>query len=147
MIVVGIFLCKALTGMVATLALQYPLRIAVLTGLSLAQVGEFSFVLARAGLSANLIDEGIYQEFVAAAVITMLATPFLLRVAPILADGAVRLPLARWLQGSIRPEADVARMPLNDHVVIVGFGLNGRNVARALAAADIPPPSPILDTT
>jgi len=137
LIVAGIFLIKTCTGLVATLALKYPLRVAVLTGLSLAQIGEFSFVLARAGLSANLIGQEIYQEFVAAAVITMLATPFLMRVAPRLADGAPRLPLARWRPDGLGPEAASVAMKLNDHVVIVGFGLNGRNVARSLAAADI----------
>jgi CPA2 family monovalent cation:H+ antiporter-2 len=137
-IVVGIFLIKTFSGMVATLAMRYPLRIAVLTGLSLAQIGEFSFVLARAGFGADLIGEETYQEFVAAAVITMLATPLLLRVAPMLADGAARLALARWLQNSIGPDAEFPGMAMNDHVVIVGFGLNGRNVARALATADIP---------
>jgi CPA2 family monovalent cation:H+ antiporter-2 len=108
------------------------------TTIYLSQIGEFSFVLARAGSAADLISEDIYQHFVAAAVITMLAAPFLLRVAPNLADRAAQLPLARWLQGASQPEADFEGMPLKDHVVIAGFGLNGRNVARALAAANIP---------
>ncbi|MGH8071994.1 MAG: cation:proton antiporter [Candidatus Entotheonellia bacterium] len=138
LIVVGIVLGKCVTGAVATLAMSYPLRTAVLTGLALAQIGEFSFVLARAGMVAGLIDEEMYQVFVAAAVITMLVAPFLLRVAPIVADSAAQLPLARWLQGRPQSEADVQGIPLKDHVVLAGFGLNGRNVARALAAANIP---------
>jgi CPA2 family monovalent cation:H+ antiporter-2 len=105
-IVMGIFLIKTFTGMVATLAMSYPLRIAVLTGLSLAQIGEFSFVLARAGLAADLIGEETYQEFVAAAVITMLATPFLMRVAPGLAHRAAQLPLATWFPGRPQQEPD-----------------------------------------
>ena len=60
----------------ATLALRYPLRTAVLTGLALAQIGEFSFVLARAGMVSGLIGDEMYQVFIAAAVITMLAAPF-----------------------------------------------------------------------
>jgi monovalent cation:H+ antiporter-2, CPA2 family len=137
-IVGGILLGKAFTGMVATLAMGYPLRIAMLTSLALAQIGEFSFVLARAGLVADLISEEIYQQFVAASVLTMLAAPFLLRVAPNLADRVAQLPLARWLQGRSQPEGDFGGMPLEDHVVIAGFGLNGRNVAQALTAANIP---------
>jgi monovalent cation:H+ antiporter-2, CPA2 family len=137
-IVGGILLGKVLTGAVATLAMGYPLRIAVLTAMALAQIGEFSFVLARAGFAADLISEEIYQEFVAAAVITMLAAPFLLRVAPYLADRVAELPLARWLTGHLQAEAEPRAMPPKDHVVIVGFGLNGRNLARSLAAASIP---------
>jgi monovalent cation:H+ antiporter-2, CPA2 family len=138
LIVVGVLLGKSITGAVATLAMGYPLRTAVLTSLALAQIGEFSFVLARAGMGAGLIGEEMYQVFVAAAVITMLAAPFLLRAAPVMADGAARLPLARWLQGRVQPEGEVASIPLKDHVIIAGFGLNGRNVARALTAANIP---------
>jgi CPA2 family monovalent cation:H+ antiporter-2 len=127
-IVAGILLGKVFAATVATLAMGYPLRIAVLTGLALAQIGEFSFVLARAAVVAGLIDEEIYQVFVAAAVITMLAAPFLLRVAPIMADRAAQLSLARWLQGRPMPEGDARGMLLRDHVVIAGFGLNGREV-------------------
>jgi CPA2 family monovalent cation:H+ antiporter-2 len=138
LIVVGLFLGKFLTGAVATLALRYPLRTAVLTGLALAQIGEFSFVLARAGMVSGLIGDEMYQVFIAAAVITMLAAPFLLRVAPVVADYAAQLPLARWLAGSPQLAGEVGGMPLKDHVIIAGFGVNGRNVARALAAANIP---------
>jgi len=138
LIVMGILLGKFITGAVATLALSYPLRTAVLTGLALAQIGEFSFVLARAGLLAGLIGEEMYQVFVAAAVITMLVAPLLLGVAPAVADGAAQLPLARWLEGKAQLNGEVRGMPLMDHVVIAGFGVNGRNVARALAVANIP---------
>jgi monovalent cation:H+ antiporter-2, CPA2 family len=138
LIVTGILLGKFVTGVVATVAMGYPLRTAVLTSLALAQIGEFSFVLVRAGLMGGLMAEEMYQVFVAAAVITMLAAPFLLRIAPIVAECAARLPLARWLGGRPQPEGDVRGMPLKDHVIIAGFGLNGRNVARALTAANIP---------
>jgi voltage-gated potassium channel Kch len=79
-----------------------------------------------------------YQVFIAAAVITMLAAPFLLRVAPVMADYAAQLPVARWLAGRPQLEGEVRGIPLKDHVIIAGFGVNGRNVARALAAANIP---------
>jgi monovalent cation:H+ antiporter-2, CPA2 family len=137
LIVIGVLLGKFVIGSVATLVLRYPLRTALLTGFALAQIGEFSFVLARAGMVHGLIGEEGYQVFVAAAVITMLAAPFLLRVAPVVADGAAHLPLARWLDGRPEPDGEVPGMPVKDHVVIAGFGLNGRNVARALEAANI----------
>jgi monovalent cation:H+ antiporter-2, CPA2 family len=138
LIVIGILLGKFITGAAATLALGYPLRTAVLTGLALAQIGEFSFVLARAGSVSSLIGEEMYQVFVASAVITMLAAPFLLRMAPVVADSAAQLRLARWLAGRPQLDGELRRKPLEDHVIIAGFGVNGRNVARSLAAADIP---------
>jgi CPA2 family monovalent cation:H+ antiporter-2 len=135
-IVGGILIGKTLIGAAATMAMGYPPRIGILTGLALAQIGEFSFVLARAGLAAGLLGEAIYQEFVAAAVVTMLATPFLVRAAPSLADWAAR-HWPSWLQGR-REEGGPPEAAPQDHVIIVGYGLNGRNVARTLTAANIP---------
>jgi monovalent cation:H+ antiporter-2, CPA2 family len=136
--VLGILLGKGLIGTVATIAMRYPPRVAILTGLALAQIGEFSFVLARTGLSTGLMTDALYQTFVAAAVVTMLATPFLLRIAPALADGAARLPMPKWFHRGIQSEVDQRIVRLKDHVIIVGYGLNGQNVARALTAAGIP---------
>jgi CPA2 family monovalent cation:H+ antiporter-2 len=138
LIVVGILVGKCVIGATATVALRYPLRTAVLTGLALAQIGEFSFVLARAGLVSGLMSEETYQVFIAAAVITMLMAPFLLRVAPAVADAAAHLVRAPWLRGELKPDGEGSGAPLKDHVIIAGFGLNGRNVARALTAAHIP---------
>jgi CPA2 family monovalent cation:H+ antiporter-2 len=138
LIVMGILLGKFVTGAAATLALGYPLRTVVLTGLALAQIGEFSFVLARAGSVSGLIGEEMYQVFVASAVITMLAAPFLLRIAPVVADSVAQLPLARWLAGRPQLDGELRRIHLKDHVIIAGFGVNGRNVAQSLAAANIP---------
>jgi CPA2 family monovalent cation:H+ antiporter-2 len=138
LIVTGLLLGKFVTGGMATLALRYPLRTAVLTGLALAQIGEFSFILARAGTASGLIGEETYQVFIAAAVITMLAAPFLLRVAPAVADCAAQLPLAHWLADRPQLDGEGRGSSLKDHVIIVGFGVNGRNVVRALAAANIP---------
>jgi CPA2 family monovalent cation:H+ antiporter-2 len=138
LVIVGsILIGKTAIGAAATLAMGYPPRTAVLVGLALAQIGEFSFVLARAGFAAGLIDDMIYQEFVAAAVVTMLATPFLWQAAPLLADWTARR-WPPWLQGhrDEGPPLEVVR--LRDHVIVVGYGLNGRNVARTLAAAHIP---------
>jgi CPA2 family monovalent cation:H+ antiporter-2 len=138
LIVLGLVVGKFAIGAVATLALRYPVRTAVLTGLALAQIGEFSFVLARAGMVSGLMGDEMYQMFIAAAVITMLLAPFLLRLAPALAGRAAQSALGHWLAGRPEPEGAVRAMPLKDHVIIAGFGVNGRNVARALAAAHIP---------
>lgn len=137
LIVGGILIGKSAIGAGATLTMGYPPRTAVLTGLALAQIGEFSFVLARAGFGAGLIDDTTYQEFVAAAAVTMLATPFFLQAAPVLADWtAQRWPL--WLQGHRDEDSPLQGTPLSGHVIVVGYGLNGRNVARTLTAAHIP---------
>jgi CPA2 family monovalent cation:H+ antiporter-2 len=132
---VVLFLLK--TGVIAlvVLTLGRSLHVGLVTGLGLAQVGEFSFVLAGAGLSRGLLHEHSYQMFLGAAVLSMLAAPFLIAAA----DPVARVVARLVGQGAPRAPAPApGEGELNDHTIVVGYGLNGRNVARALAAAGIP---------
>ncbi|MBW2314141.1 MAG: cation:proton antiporter [Deltaproteobacteria bacterium] len=111
--------------------LRLGVRVAVLAGLALAQTGEFSFVLAAAAGQAGLLDADVEQVFLAGSVLTLLATPFLLaagpRIASALAAGSDKLPTGER-RGAPRA---------GGHVVLVGFGLAGRSLARILRAIDI----------
>jgi monovalent cation:H+ antiporter-2, CPA2 family len=127
-------------GIVRLLGL--PQRVSTITALGLAQIGEFSFVLAKTGRGANLLPDTDYQSFLAASIISMIATPFLINAAPrfsyfiqsILSDGKSR--------GIENTEEDDIHLTssggLNQHVIIVGYGLNGRNLARVLRAVGVP---------
>jgi monovalent cation:H+ antiporter-2, CPA2 family len=119
--------------------LGYSGRVALLAGLAVSQIGEFSFVLARQGRGTGLLPEGLYQTFLAVAVLTMLVTPFALQSGPALLDGLERLiPLDRLLPG-FRPQALApVEEPLTDHVIVAGYGLNGRNLAAALRSIRAP---------
>ncbi len=139
MLAVGVLLVKALVAGGAVLTLGLSLRTAVLAGLALSQVGEFSFILAGSGLARGIMSEVHYQWFLVAAVASIGATPFLIALAPRLADALDRLPLpARLKAGALRDVEPHAEEHLADHVVVVGFGVNGRNVARAAQVAGIP---------
>jgi CPA2 family monovalent cation:H+ antiporter-2 len=135
--VLAVLALKLLTGVAAVSALGLGLRTAVRAGFATAQVGEFSFLLAQAAVVHGLLDTGLYQLFLAAAVATMFATPFLFTAAGAVAD---RLPAAGLIatrevdQGSASAEG----VPPGDHVVIGGYGVNGRNLARVLRAVEIP---------
>jgi CPA2 family monovalent cation:H+ antiporter-2 len=107
-------------------------RLAILTGLALAQTGEFSFVLGEAARRAGLLDPDLYQVMVAGSIVTLLATPALFAVAPGLA--ARFGGLMTWTAGA----PDRRGLPREGHVVILGYGLAGRTVARVLAASRIP---------
>src|SRR5882672_10633525 len=85
--VVGVMGGKALLAAVGPALMGYSGRVALLAGLAVAQIGEFSFVLAREGRGTGLLSEGLYQTFLAVAVLTMLVTPFLLQGGPALLDG------------------------------------------------------------
>jgi len=130
---------KSLSAALGPALMGYAGRVALLAGVAVSQIGEFSFVLAEAGRSAGLLTNGLYQQFLGVAVVTMLVTPFLLQSGPALLDRLERLvPLDRLLPG-FRPRGFApVEDPLSDHVVIAGYGLNGRNLAAALRAIHAP---------
>ena len=121
----------------AVLLLGYSFRIALLCGLGLAQVGEFAFVLATVGRESDVISEGLFQLFVGAAVLTMAATPLFWWAACRVAD---RIPaqLRGWTRREPEDLSVVRSEELKDHVIIAGFGVNGRNLARVLRHVSIP---------
>jgi len=121
---------KSLAGAVPVLALGYGFRAAMVVGMSLAQIGEFSFVLLRQGLAVELISPALYQLFLAAAIITMVATPFLSEASHAVAGRVARTGARRRL------ESDEA--PSEAGVVVIGFGHMGETVARVLKRAEVP---------
>ncbi len=131
LISVVVLVVKAVIATGAGLIIGYPLRVAAQSGLGLAQVGEFSFVLAGVGLSAGLIAGEEYQLFLAAAILTMALTPLLIAAAPKL---AARLPFGA---GPLLPDGQREPGELEDHLIIVGFGIGGRHLARAARMANI----------
>jgi len=100
-------------------------------------VGEFSFVLMEVGREHGLLAGERYQLLLAAAVLTMIATPLLMGAAPRLAGAWER----RWPPGVTAPLATAGsgeeRKSLSDHVLIVGFGVGGRLLARVLREGGI----------
>ena len=138
-LVVGVLALKTLVAALATLALGLSLRTAVLSGLALSQVGEFSFILAGSGVARGVMGPDSYQWFLVAAVVSIGVTPFVMAVAPRVADAVDRLPLpARLKAGALPMSSDRPDAVLCDHVVVVGFGVSGSNVVRAAQVAGIP---------
>ncbi len=100
---------------------RHPMRTVILGGLSLAQVGEFSFILASRGLSEfGLMGKEDYQLFLAASVITMALTPLLIAIGPIIVD--------KWFAGGTGTKLPaehfdpIAANCRRGHVIIAGFG-------------------------
>jgi len=129
---------KAAVVLLVVRLLGYSLRVSTMAAVGLAQVGEFSFILARAGLPQGLLSETDYQRFLAASILSMIATPFLIKAAPRIGY-AVQ---AAFAPGSVLEPTVVGFNPeepdLRGHVVIVGYGLNGRNLARVLRTVEVP---------
>jgi CPA2 family monovalent cation:H+ antiporter-2 len=135
-VAVGAIVLKTLVTYSVVRFIRRSERTGIIAGLGLAQVGEFSFVLASVAGTMGLIGGDEYQVFLGAAIISMIAAPFLVGAAGNIAEWALQRRAQPTMEFATR-EVRAAR-PLTDHVIIVGYGLNGRNLARALRAAGIP---------
>ncbi|MBF9255546.1 cation:proton antiporter [Pontibacter sp. 172403-2] len=134
-----VLLIKTLVATIATRLLQYPLRISLLVGLSIFQVGEFAFILSKTGTTYGLLTEQTYQYFLCVSLLSMAITPFIIGYSQKLALGVSSLLSANQEEVPFAPTDAASDLPnLSDHVVIIGFGINGRNVARAARFAHIP---------
>jgi CPA2 family monovalent cation:H+ antiporter-2 len=132
---------KALIAAIASAVIGFPLRVAVLAGVGLAGIGEFSFVLAQTGGDHGLLAHAEQQLFVAVSVITVVVTPIAFRLAPHLAAGATRLRRLEQLLGAYEGPAQAPGADgesLTGHVVIAGYGVAGRLLGEALAATGVP---------
>jgi len=138
MVTLGVLVAKTVIGGLAVLALGLPIRTAILTGLALSQVGEFSFILSRFGMEHHLLSDEFNQIFMAVSVLTMVLTPFIIILGPRIADLLLRLPLPRKIKIGVIPGLEIKEEPIGDHLVIIGFGVNGKNLARAASASGIP---------
>ena len=118
--------------------LRYPLRTSLLVGFGLAQVGEFSFVLSKAGMDNQLIPGGLYQIFIGVSVLSMAMTPFLITQSHRLADILLLLPIPAWIKNGSGIQITAPSKPLTDHLIVVGYGTNGRNLTKAAQSAKIP---------
>jgi CPA2 family monovalent cation:H+ antiporter-2 len=128
----AILTVKALIVLGVGQILQYPLRLSIMVAVSLSQIGEFSFILIKMGQDYGFLTEGIYQSLLAATIITMAITPFIFQKSSDIAYRIAHLVGARASTKGI-PQ----RSHLSNHVIIVGYGLNGRNLARVLKETSI----------
>jgi K+:H+ antiporter len=133
-LVASILLLKAFIVVLTVAILGYGPRIALLTGLALAQIGEFSFVLAGVGRANGFLRGDIFQTFIASSILTILATPFLIQASPALAGWGERA--FRWKKKASASGTQAGRT-IEGHVIIAGYGLNGRNLAHVLKESGI----------
>ena len=133
-LVLCIILLKAVILIVTVVLLKFPIRTAIIAAMGLAQVGEFSFVLIRAGSVHGLFNDYHYQMAIASAVFTMILTPLLFRIAPKIAaifdslSGTKTTPI----------DSETSSSATETKVVVCGYGLNGRHLARVLKTSHVP---------
>ncbi|HEV2559827.1 MAG TPA: YbaL family putative K(+) efflux transporter [Microvirga sp.] len=138
---------KSVAALLLVLAFRHPLSTALTVSVSLAQIGEFSFILAGLGVSLALLPEGGDDLILAGALISIMLNPLLFaaldRAMPALRERERRPAAAADaatppLTDEAAPDADLPRTRLQGHAVLVGYGRVGRHVAADLEARGIP---------
>ncbi len=119
--------------------LKLPARSIWITAFSLFQVGEFAFILSQQGAQYNLLDAHLSQIFLSVSVISMGLSPFVIQAAPRIAAFLVQKGSGKKVSETEKSTGSNEHiMNVKDHVVIIGYGMNGRNVARGAREANIP---------
>lgn len=134
----GVMLLKGFIATVTTQVLGLPIRSAVLAGIGLSQVGEFSLVLVKSGFAYGLGDAFYYQLFLSVALFSMALTPTMMTLSPYIAEIASLLPLPNRMITGLNKNSETSKAQLKDHLIIIGFGIAGRSLAKAAKETEIP---------
>lgn len=141
LLVVIVFLLKSSIASIAIAVLGYPTRTILLTGLSLFQVGEFAFILSKVGITYNLLSPQTNQYFLSVSIISMILTPFVIIFSDTIVNRFIGVSKKLGLDSTIPSEKgklEVTDQALENHLVIIGYGVNGSNLAKAAASSNIP---------
>ncbi|HON82175.1 MAG TPA: cation:proton antiporter [Methanoregulaceae archaeon] len=137
-LVIGVTVVKSVIASGAAFAVRRSFRTSILSGLALSNIGEFAFVLLVPGMQQGLFSTAGEQIFLAVTLLTMSIAPLTIAGGPKTADFFCRLPFGNRLKASCEDEGVRPLPSLKDHLVIVGYGLNGRNLAKAAKIGGIP---------
>ena len=127
---------KVLITTTLAMATGAPTRVAVRTGLTIAQIGEFSFVVGTVALARGLFQDYGFQMLIAATILSLLATPAMIATSRSVADFVVRVLRQLGIRIGGANQKDESS-PIQGHVVIAGFGPAGAATARAVQSLGI----------
>jgi len=137
LILLSVFVGKSLITGIAIAVLKYPPRTIIITALSLFQVGEFSFILSKVGIQYNLLSESTNQIFLAVSIMSMLITPFVIIISEKVAFGVLNIGIFKKYFQNISENIE-QNFEYYNHLVIMGYGVNGSNLVKAAKHIDIP---------
>uniref|UniRef100_UPI0025EB75EC NAD-binding protein n=1 Tax=uncultured Methanobrevibacter sp. TaxID=253161 RepID=UPI0025EB75EC len=134
-IVIINFSATFVTGM----ALKLPTKVSVSIAILLSQIGEFSFVLAKEGMAYGLMTSQFFSVFLGVSILTMSLTPFLEKATPQIVKVFARFPYFQ-VDDELKalPEELEEKGDVEDHVILVGLGRNGKHIAKACRQFHIP---------
>jgi CPA2 family monovalent cation:H+ antiporter-2 len=140
-----VMLGKPLAAIAIVLWLRYPIRVALAVAVALAQIGEFSFILAFLGRDLGVMPDVAVSALIAAAIVSISLNPVLYRMTDFFERQAKRRPtLWKWINPPPRPEAQLPRADErepapNGQAIVVGYGPVGRTLVRLLQENGVEP--------
>jgi len=140
----AVIIIKVIITAITVFILRYPARTIFITALSLFQVGEFAFLLSVTGLNYKILSVDVYQYFLSISILSMGLTPFIINNASRITSSIIRSPLPKKVRQRLNSIAQqkslktVSEFDFKDHLVIIGYGINGENLTTASREANIP---------
>ena len=130
-LVASVILFKMFLTFLSCILFRTPIRISLIVGMRLAQIGEFSLIIAAISLEQGLLNNYQYQVLLVISILSMLVTPLMIQISS---------RLSIWIFSNMKTEEskDKKEEALNEHVIISGYGLGGRTLAKVLQEAQIP---------
>ncbi len=143
--VIAVIIIKMIMAGVTAFLLGHTFKGTVLVAVALSQVGEFSFILAKLGIDNKVIDNYVYQLFLAVAIITMSLSPFMITIGGRLADLLLKLPIPKWMVNGLFPLKQIEIPSLNNHLVLIGKDSRALNLSVMSKWMKIPYVSIVFD--
>jgi CPA2 family monovalent cation:H+ antiporter-2 len=143
--VVLVIAIKSFVAAGTAFALGHTFRGTVVVGLALAQIGEFSFILAKTGQSYNILDEFYYQLFLSVTILTMAASPFLIMISKPVANMMLRLPIPEVMLRGLFPLQEIEVPELENHIVLIGKDSRSQNLSRMARHMKLPHVAVVFD--
>jgi len=139
LLILGVATGKMILTTLSVTATRLPLQVGILVGMSMAQIGEFSFILLETGMKNGLVESAWYQRIISASVVTMILTPLLSWISrAVMANSRLYGLIKKFGTRAHTIELNTRSEVTQDHVIICGFGVTGQNVAQILKANRIP---------
>lgn len=139
-------LAKALFSFFVLFLFRYSIKQNIFVSLSLAQMGEFSLLLLMMASQLKILEESLYQFLLAEAVISIIATPYLMKLAPFVAQHLLFLERTPWLARGLereqpeslpKPRDHADQIKLGRHIILCGYGPTGSIVMKKLVEAGV----------
>lgn len=143
--VVLVIVIKSLVAAGTAFMLGHTFRGTIVVGLAMAQIGEFSFILAKTGQTYNILTDFYYQLFLSVTVLSMIASPFLIMISKPLANQLLRLPIPELLIKGIFPLQEIEVPEMQNHIVLIGKDSRSLNLSRMARHMKLPYVSIVFD--